>query len=136
MRSPSEDEAAEADELVYVDFEIGAALRDEWQKLHKVGTTGAFPENTNLATIITSYRTFLQQHFKEGLYKDVVMTRKRVDELNGNIKRAIDEMQAAIEVEGNEEYFNIEGGSRRRRQRIPLYRRIFSMSTREFRRLF
>ena len=125
-----EDEAAETANAAYadVDVEIGAALRDEWHDLHKVGTGGAFPENTNLPTILANYRVFLLEKFR-----DVVMSPAKRLELNGNIERAIEEMKAAIEFDDT--YF--EGGSRRRRRRRrPLYTRIFSMTTREFRRLF
>ena len=125
-----EDEAAETANAAYadVDVEIGAALRDEWHDLHKVGTGGAFPENTNLPTILANYRVFLLEKFR-----DVVMSPAKRLELNGNIERAIEEMKAAIEFDDT--YF--EGGSRRQKQRKrPLYTRIFSMTTREFRRLF
>ena len=125
-----ENEAAETANAAYadVDVEIGAALRDEWHDLHKVGTAGAFPENTNLPTILANYRAFLLEKFR-----DVVMSPDKRLELNGNIERAIEEMKAAIEFDDT--YF--EGGSRRRRRRRrPLYTRIFSMTTREFRRLF
>ena len=125
-----EDEAAEIANAAYtdVDVEIGAALRDEWHDLHKVETAGAFPENTNLPTILANYRVFLLEKFR-----DVVMSPHKRLELNGNIERAIEDMKAAIEFDDT--YF--EGGSRRRKQRKrPLYTRIFSMTTREFRRLF
>ena len=125
-----ENEAAETANAAYadVDVEIGAALRDEWHDLHKIETAGAFPENTNLPTILANYRVFLLEKFR-----DVVMSPDKRLELNGNIERAIEEMKAAIEFDDT--YF--EGGSRRRRRRRrPLYTRIFSMTTREFRRLF
>ena len=123
-----ENEAAETAEPAYVDIEIGQALRDAWHDLHKIGSDGAFTDNTNLAAILANYRAFLQEKFR-----DVVMTPERRQDLNGNIEKAIQEMQAVLDYDDT--YF--EGGSRRRRRRRrPLYTRIFSMTTREFRRLF
>ena len=133
-----EDEAAETAKAAYadVDVEIGAALRDEWHELHKVGRDRAFPAGTNLAAILSNYKEFLEEKFK-----DIEMSPDKRLELDSNIDRAIEEMQAVLDYDNT--YFddeNIEGGSRRRRRRrkqpIPFYTRIFSMTTREFNKLF
>ena len=126
-----EDLVAERAIPAYVDIEIGAALRDEWHDLHKIGSGREFENMEDLDDgimdeIMANYKEFLENKFR-----DIVMTQ----ELDDNIQKAIEEMRAVIEHDN--EYF--EGGSRRRRrrrQKQPLYTRIFSMSTREFSKLF
>ena len=123
-----EDEAAEIAKADYVDVEISSAFSDEWHNLHKVDGKEPFQENTTLPDIIKNYKAFLEEKFK-----DVVMSPDKRLELNSNIDIAIEQMELAIKFyDKHEEYF--EGGSSRRKKHN--YTRIFSMSTREFRKLF